>query len=100
MAENRMTELLIAAAATFGDGCNPFETSWLIEHRVTSEECFTLSEQIAHAIRNWARLDNQEKSLAVIRAGVDDPDERETMLHYMRLSQVAKNLGREPKGSK
>jgi cysteine synthase len=47
----RSTELLQAAARTLEDGCNPFETSWLVEHEVTIDEVYDLSDQLALGAR-------------------------------------------------
>lgn len=47
----RSRELLLAAADTFDDGQSPFHTEWLVDHRVTGDECMALSEQIAMGAR-------------------------------------------------
>jgi hypothetical protein len=48
---DRGIRLLTAAADEFERGADPFRTDWLVEHDVTYDECLTLSEQIAAAIR-------------------------------------------------
>ena len=48
---SRMDDLMAAAAQRFDDGGSPFEHEWLSQHSVTLEECYTLSEQIALAIK-------------------------------------------------
>ena len=43
--------LLLKAAEALEDGRNPLDRSFLIEHGVTSDECFDLAEGMAAAIR-------------------------------------------------
>lgn len=52
----RMRYLLEEAADAFADCRSPFETAWLAEHDVSADECFALSEAIAHCIRATVAL--------------------------------------------
>jgi hypothetical protein len=45
-----LSELLPAAAKAFEDQQSPFCTEWLVEHHVTSDECYELSMAISAAI--------------------------------------------------
>ena len=49
----RIEELLRAAASTYDEHSDPFNTQWLVDHDVTLDECMELSEQIATSIRVW-----------------------------------------------
>jgi hypothetical protein len=51
VAEQRKIRLLLDAAAALDEGTDPFDESWLIEHRVTLDECFDLSAQLAVGAR-------------------------------------------------
>ena len=48
---DRWLRLLAAAADEFERGADPFRSEWLNEHGVTYDECLSLSELIAAAIR-------------------------------------------------
>lgn len=50
---DRMQVLLRKAAVSFDDKCSPFETDWLVKNSVSFDECMTMSEQIAWAIRMY-----------------------------------------------
>ncbi len=48
---SRGAELLRKAAEAFSDQRSPFCDEWLVENKVTADECFDLSDQIASALR-------------------------------------------------
>lgn len=50
MSTSKMTRLLIDSAHEFRKASSPFNTEWLSENQVTSDECYTLSIIIADAI--------------------------------------------------
>lgn len=94
----RMTKLLEQAADAFDDGRNPFGTEWLVEHDVTLEECMTLSQQIAVAVRNYARLSTEETAHAILRSITPDEAERRGMLatldHVTAMRRAAQELAK------
>ncbi len=45
-----VNELLPAAARAFEDQRSPFCTEWLVEHKVTSDECYGLLMAISASI--------------------------------------------------
>lgn len=73
---SRVDDLLTAAAEVFDDGRDPFTDAFLVEHKVTLDECMTLSEHIATAIRSYVRLSPRDRARAAVRdmlpAGVAD----------------------------
>ena len=60
----RTQELLREAARALEDMRDPMSTGFLVEHNVTADECFDLSETMALAIRVYLRLlgDVEEKT--------------------------------------
>lgn len=82
----RINELLLAAADALDDGRDPFSTEWLSTNNVTADECFALSESMAVAVRNYARLAPVGKLEAIIRSECKDDGEREAMLSGLRTS--------------
>lgn len=63
---SRADDLLRAAAQAFENAEDPFSTSWLVDHQVTADECFTLSSQIAAAIQLWRRSSLRTKADSII----------------------------------
>lgn len=61
----RIEKLLTAAADALADGRDPFEHSFLVEHEVTLDEVYTLSELIAVGTRliAWG-LQHPEQAIA------------------------------------
>ena len=53
---SRMDTLLDKAAATFDDWADPFSHDWLLKNEVTLDECESLSETIALAIRVYREV--------------------------------------------
>ena len=53
---DRMITLLKKAANTFDDCSSPFETEWLVVNDVKFDECMSMSEQIAWAIRLYLTI--------------------------------------------
>lgn len=49
--EARFRDLMEKAAEALEDGRNPLDRSFLVEHRVTANECFDLADGIAAGIR-------------------------------------------------
>jgi hypothetical protein len=81
----RMRTLLLAAADAFDEGTSPFHPEWLGKHRVTFEECMSLSGSVAAACRNLARLDKIEGIESLIRNAVDDPKQRDYLINVYRI---------------
>lgn len=52
----RLDDLLNLAAAAMEDGRDPFHEAFLIEHEVTLDEVFSLSEMLAVGARLLVRL--------------------------------------------
>ena len=53
---SRMDQLLDQAAQALEDGTDPFNASWLAENDVTFDECMTLGETMALAIRVYRQV--------------------------------------------
>jgi hypothetical protein len=49
----RQEELIKAAAEAFGDGRDPFAHEWLVEHKVTADECLDLSLMIGTILHGY-----------------------------------------------
>jgi len=50
MTSKRLDFLLEQAAEAFDECRDPFSTDWLVEHKVTADECIGLSRAISAAI--------------------------------------------------
>lgn len=59
---DRKVELLLAAADALDEGIDPFSTSWLSEHEVTLNECYTLSDNLAIGARMLAMATKELKA--------------------------------------
>ena len=53
---SRIDQLLDQAAQALEDGTDPLNASWLAENDVTSDECMTLGETMALAIRVYRQV--------------------------------------------
>ena len=53
---SRMDQLLDQATQALDDGTDPFNASWLAENDATSDECMTLGETMAPAIRVYRQV--------------------------------------------
>lgn len=56
---NRREDLVLKAAKAMIDGMDPFSTTFLSEHNVTLDECYTMGEDLAMAGRMWVYLQTQ-----------------------------------------
>lgn len=63
----RMDELALAAAATFEDCSDPFSTAWLVEHSVTADECYELSQRISMALRAFQERVTKQRAAVLLR---------------------------------
>jgi hypothetical protein len=99
---SRMRTLLEAAAVCFDEHRSPFTDDWLAEHKVTLDECMTLSEQIGLAIKNWARMEKaEERAFALMRASIEDPEKMKVIgdwYDYHRWMRKAAEMP-APKGA-
>jgi hypothetical protein len=66
--------LLRAAAGALDEGTDPFATSWLVEHNVTLEQCFSLSELLAIGAR-------------IVAKGIEDPRSLQGQAMLMSLAE-------------
>lgn len=87
MPDNRMIELLEAAADELEDGRDPFDRSFLIEHDVTADECFALAGAMAAGATVVAAL---MKNPALARGAVNGA---QTVLAYQQLNRALSKLG-------
>lgn len=62
----RESELLRLAAEAMDDGRSPFDSGFLIEHGVTLDEVYDLSETIARATRIYLALRKRPEWLTVL----------------------------------
>lgn len=67
----RMKHLLTSAAQELDDGGDPFESGWLQREKVTLDECITVSGIMAFAMRWYARIPDNARSLAHLREAMD-----------------------------
>lgn len=67
---SRSSELLKAAAAALEDGRDPLHNSFLCEHEVTLDECYSLAEYLAIGGRliAWA-MENPKQAAAFASSG-------------------------------
>jgi len=65
---DREIELLAAAAKAFDECVDPFCHDWLVEHAVTSDECYALSTSIAMILRGYVAAGTDQK-VALVLAG-------------------------------
>lgn len=98
---SRLNELLEAVAECFENHSSPFTAEWLSAHGVTLDECGDLSEAIATACRNFARLPAGERMKAIVRSVEPDGRRREHLLagveyadNMRRAGGVAERIGR------
>ena len=60
----RLDELTLGAADAIDQGADPFSTAWLSEHKVTLDECWQLSHNIAGCIRAFYAVSDAAHRLA------------------------------------
>ena len=53
---NRVKELALVFSGYFERASNPFSSEVLLEHNVTADECFSISNYIAEAIRFYSNM--------------------------------------------
>ena len=66
MTKGRAEELLREAAKCFEDDCSPFEHSWLSKHKVTADECSSLSFQISAIINGYLAAPPETRKLLLV----------------------------------
>lgn len=71
---------------------DPFTTDWLVENRVTADECYDLSMVIANSIIFYLNAPLEAHLEAIMReCGLDENIIKYTIAHY-RVSQSLKKL--------
>lgn len=80
----RRTELLEKCADNLQRGCDPLNHQFLVDNKVTSDECYSLAQQMAIAIKAYVRAPSEDYGVIVIRATHDDEQERERMVAHFR----------------
>lgn len=83
--------LLADAADALDDMRDPFTSEWLIEHRVTLDECASLSEQMALSIRAYLAMDARDRGRAVARLLLPE-SVRPAFDHVVALEDARKRL--------
>jgi len=63
---SRRTELLLAATEALAEGTDPFHESFLVDHGVTLDECYDLSEQLALGARALVVMGEQRQYTPVL----------------------------------
>lgn len=97
---NRLDGLLLKAAQALENGADPFSHSFLVENKVTLDECMTLSERIAIICKGWlaAKKDDQIKLLALGAVygeeGIDVDVFRSSIEHSQKTAEVLGKLKR------
>lgn len=88
-------ELLEKAAKAFEEGQNPFASDWLTENNVTSDECFTLSEQISVLIKGYLASKPEDQMLLIALGAVyGEPGvDLDMMRANLKLAFAAKRAG-------
>ena len=66
----RGRELIRKASEAFDDQRSPFDTSWLVEHEVTADECRQLSTMIASALRFYLYTTSNIGSLPAAKQNI------------------------------
>lgn len=90
----RMADLLRLAANEFARYANPFDENWLVQNAVTLDECGSLSEKIADAIRFYLGSDIADKMGFVLReAGVDEDIVKGAIEHF-RFAKFTKEAAK------
>ena len=72
MLVGRMRDLVLAAAAEFERGADPFHVDWLSRHEVTLHECYTLSERIAAILKGYACAPEKTQQVVLLCGIVKD----------------------------
>jgi uncharacterized DUF497 family protein len=81
--EGRIDSLLMACASNLEDGCNPLHTATLYKHGITLDECHTLAQQMAVAVRAYVRSTPEERLRAIAKSVTDDGSVRRMVLATM-----------------
>lgn len=87
---SRIKTLLLKCAANLENGCEPLHHEFLVENQISSDECFTLSEQMAVAIKGYARLSHEKAALVVLAATIDDEAQRNFLIAKLEQSSSMK----------
>jgi hypothetical protein len=100
----RIEELLEAAASALDEAIDPFSHSFLVEHSVTSSECFALSEQLAVAARLYVilkrnHLDTLGALMAEMVGGPELGAAFASAAGMQRAIKNLKNLGQSSAGN-
>ncbi len=90
---SRVDVLAIEAAKALEDGRDPFSTAFLVEHMVTADECFALSERIATAVRVFQAMTTTDQAIAAAKT-VLPPEIAEQFEAHARLGVLRKRLRR------
>jgi hypothetical protein len=78
--QSRIHDLMLLCADNLDRGCEPLHHEFLVEHSITLDECMTLAEQMAVAIRAYVRTPRDEQLRLMVRACVDEAELREEMV--------------------
>lgn len=97
MAKNRIKELLALCAKDLENGCSPLHHDFLVKHDVTSDECYTLSQQMSALINYGLMLDAGEFAEAVVVGamhGMGETEMAKAMQNSLRLKRAAEKLNK------
>ena len=89
----RLKELMLQCAQNLEDGCNPLNSDFLCDNKVTADECFTLAEQMAVAIKAYCNSSPEEKTIAIMRSMLGDGVTEEMIKYTESQMKLKSNLG-------
>jgi len=93
---SRGAQILDAAADALLEGRDPFDRAFLVEHRVTLDECMNLSDQLGLLAKAWLRASPDLKAMiAVVGATHDtsiDPQALEAMTRGRQAMEAMRRM--------
>lgn len=100
----RHNELLLKMAEALENGSDPFNHEFLVEHKVTADECFALSDQIGTLIKGYLGSDQDARVLLLaIGAVYGEPgweQIRDNFAHSLKMGSTLKKLKAMNEGTK
>ena len=91
----RIDALLAKAAEALANGADPFNHEFLVTNKVTADECFTLSEQMALIVQGYLGSPKDEQQLLLLTGASMEmgPDMVAAVRSSFKLSATAKKVG-------
>lgn len=92
----RAARILDAAADALLDGRDPFEHSFLLEHRVSLDECGNLSDQLGLLAKAWLRASPELRAMIAVLGATHntgiDPGALEAMTRGRQAMEALRRL--------